>query len=392
MAGEAVRQLSGRSDYMVRDLSIRTAMIVTESKSNDVITTLKKAKLTNTTDSEWWEFRITSFNGSTWSEHCSGQVKAGPSASQTQERQVHQPEYVRKVSASRWYSTMQKIGFTYGPSFQGLRDISADPVKHDAVGMVDNIIREGESFYEMHPTILDKVLQLMTVTQHQGKPSAYTQLSMPTYIQEIYISGGMKELRITASSRKDFMDAWSGDAIATAEGKVVFEMKGLSVTALGDDSQAEDKVKNAVQLIWEPHADLTDLTNTIRAPLDLRNELLALEKYFFLMALDTVTAVADIEASEEHFVKFRTWLNKFVETTSRGDNALLPEGKELALLSDGERRSLFKTMTEEFEQGPVPMVATALRRVHENAEHTWKGTADTLQILMEDGILTQVSP
>ncbi|KAF2676482.1 polyketide synthase [Lentithecium fluviatile CBS 122367] len=390
MAGEAIRQLTGRSDYMVRGLSVRTAMIVAESKANDVITTFKKAKLTNTTDSDWWEFRITSFNGSTWSEHCSGQAKAGPSTNQLQERHVDQPDYVRKVSASRWYSTMQKIGFTYGPSFQGLRDISADPIKHDAVGTVDNIIREGESFYELHPTILDKVLQLMTVTQHQGKPSAYTQLSMPTYIQEIYISGGMKELRITASSCKDFMDAWSGDAIATAEGKIVFEMKGLSVTALGDDSRTEEKPKNAVQLVWEPHADLNDLTSLIRAPLDLRVELLALEKYFFLLALDTVKVIADIDTKEEHFAKFRTWLNRFVETTSNGENSLLREGKELALMGDRERQSLFKSMTEQFKQGPVPMVATALRRVHENAEYTWKGSADTLQILMEDNILTQI--
>jgi hypothetical protein len=243
----------------------------------------------------------------------------------------------------------------------------------------------------LHPTILDKVLQLMTVTQHQGKPSEYTQLSMPTYIQEIYISGGMKELKITASSHKDFMDAWSGDAIATADGKVVFEMKGLSVTALGDNSQAQEKLKNAVQLVWEPHADFADLTDMIRAPLDLRNELLALEKYFFLLALDTTKVIANIDTEEDYLVKFRAWLNRFVEKTSNGENPLLHEGRELALMADRERQSLVKSMTEQFEQGPVPMVATALRRVHENAEYTWKGLADTLQVLMEDGILTQVS-
>src|ERR1700722_10815023 len=104
MAGEAIRQLTGRSDYSVRGLSIRTAMIVSESKANDVVTTFKKAKLTTTTDSDWWEFRITSFNGSTWSEHCSGQAKAGPI--HPTNRSVSQPDYIRKLSASRWYATM----------------------------------------------------------------------------------------------------------------------------------------------------------------------------------------------------------------------------------------------------------------------------------------------
>jgi hypothetical protein len=136
MAGEAIRQLTGRSDYSVRGLSIHTAMIVNESRPNDVVTTFKKAKLTATTDSEWWEFRVSSFNGSTWSEHCFGQAKAGPIHATN--RSVSQPDFLRKISASHWYTAMRKIGFTYGPAFQGLREISADPTGNQVVAIINN--------------------------------------------------------------------------------------------------------------------------------------------------------------------------------------------------------------------------------------------------------------
>ena len=388
MAGEAIRQLTGRSDYSVRGLAIRTAMIVNESRENDVVTTFRKAKLNSTSDSDWWEFRITSFNGSTWNEHCSGQAKAGPIHSM--DREVSQPEHLRKVSASRWYSTMQKIGFTYGPSFRGLRDISVDPIGFEAVANIDNIFRKNESFYELHPCELDKLLQLMTVTQHEGDPTQFKQLSMPTYMDEVYISGSGKEFRVTATSHTDHMDAWSGNAFATANGKLVFELNGLSVSAMGASSEAEEKPKNAVELVWKPDVDFLDANDLMLTPLDLRQYLLALEKYFYILAIGTVISIADIDTKEGHLVKFRSWLNHFVETTSKGENKLLPEGKKLATLTEKNRLSLLKSMTCEFDDGPVASVATALRRIHDSAKARYEGKADTLEVLMEDGILTKI--
>jgi Polyketide synthase dehydratase len=388
MAGEAIRQLTGRSDYSVRGLSIRTAMIVSESKPNDIVTTFRKAKLTIDTDSEWWEFRISSFNGSTWSEHCSGQAKAGPIRSTS--RSVSQPDFLRKISANNWYAAMRKIGFAYGPAFQGLRDISADPTGNEAVAIIDNDFNESESFYELHPRTLDKLLQLMIIAQHEAIPSSSMQLSMPTYIDEMYVSGGMKELRATASSYKDFMNAWSGDEIATADGKIVFEMKGLMVKGLGSSTENEDKPKNSVQLVWRPDINFLDVKHLVRPTVDYRGYLIALEKYFFLLAMETVKSIASIDTQESHLVKFRSWLNDFVKTTSRGENQLLPGGKQLATLSNPNRLSLIGSMENEFEAGPVNWMATVIRRVHDSAPARYEGSVDTLELLMEGDALTEV--
>ncbi|KOS22576.1 Lovastatin nonaketide synthase [Escovopsis weberi] len=391
MAGEAVRQLTGRSDYSIRNLAIKTAMIFQESKENDVITTLKKSKLTSKDESEWWEFRVTSFNGSIWNEHCSGRVKAGPVHDMEDRPAPPQPDFPRKLSAKRWYNTMQKIGFAYGPTFRGLKEISVNPITFEATATIENIIRENESFYELHPCEIDKLLQLMTVTQHGGDPTMFKQLSMPTYIDEVYISaGGAKEFRVTATSQTDHLDTWSGNCLGTADGKVVFELRSLSVSAMGASADAEEKPKNAVELVWKPDIDFLDAKDLMLTPLDLREFLIALEKYFFVLALETIPEIAAVETKESHLVKFRDWLNRFVDEGSKGENRLLPEGKTIAALGNEDRKALLKSLTDEFEASPVAAVATALRRVQENARARFEGTVDTLDFLMEGGVLTQI--
>ncbi|KAF2875795.1 polyketide synthase [Massariosphaeria phaeospora] len=392
MAGEAVRQLTGRSDYSIRAITIRTAMIVSDSKPVDVVTTLKRAKLTDTTDSDWYDFRITSFNGSTWSEHVSGQVKSGPIRSVN--KAPPQPDFLRKVSPSRWYQTMERIGFTYGPTFQGMRDISADPTGNEAVCTVDNEWNEKASFYELHPCTLDKLFQLMTVTQHQGNPAQFLQLSMPTYFGEIYISGGMKEMKVTASSYVDFMEAWSGDAFGTSDGKLVYDMKGCRVTPLGDSSEMDDKPKNAVQLAWKPDVSFlnsTEIEALIWTPLDIRQATVDIEKYFFLTAVDTIKAFASTDCKVPHAAKFHAWLNAYVEKVSKGDHIILPDGKELGALSETDRHSILRSLEQQFANSDWERIMqTAIRRVHENAVGLMQGTADTVEFLMEDNILGSI--
>ena len=151
MAGEAIRQLTGRSEYSVRGLVISTAIIVNDSRENDIITTFRKAKLTLNSDSGWWEFRITFFNGSTWNEHCSGQGKAGPIHSM--ECEVSHPEHLRKLSASRWYSNMQKIGFTNGPSSVACEISLLTPL--DMRLLLTSTILSGRTSHFTSPTLVN---------------------------------------------------------------------------------------------------------------------------------------------------------------------------------------------------------------------------------------------
>lgn len=79
MAGEAARQTSRADglDYTIRDLVIRTGLVLTESRPVEIMTTLRPQRLTDSTDSEWYEFLIQSSSGSSWTRHCTGLVRSG---------------------------------------------------------------------------------------------------------------------------------------------------------------------------------------------------------------------------------------------------------------------------------------------------------------------------
>jgi acyl transferase domain-containing protein/NADPH:quinone reductase-like Zn-dependent oxidoreductase len=388
MAGEAIRQLTDQSDYSVRRLTIKTAMIFT-GKTIDVITTFKKAKLTSKDDTDWWEFRITSFNGSTWNEHCSGQAKAG-SVYSKERTPSEQPDHLRKVQASRWYGTMQRIGFKYGTEFCGMKNISVDPITSETTADISIPAREA-STYELHPCEIDKILQLLTVTQHQGEPSLFKQLAMPTYFDEVYVGAGRaSELRATATSRYDHLDTWTGSAFATSGDKIVFELNNLNVSAMGESKDTEERLKNAVELVWQPDVELADAKDLIRTPLDIREDMVKLEKYFFLLALETLPIIADVQTEVSHLVKFRNWLQRVANETSRGFNRLVPVGPEIASLELQERQVLLEKIEEELITSQVTAAATALRRVRLNAAELFAGTVDALDMLMENDILTQI--
>jgi 2-polyprenyl-3-methyl-5-hydroxy-6-metoxy-1,4-benzoquinol methylase len=390
MAGEAIRQLTGRSDYSIRDFSIRSAMIVNDTRPVDVVTTFKRTKVTTTIETDWYDFRVTSFNGSTWSEHCSGQVRSGPARPNM--LPDPQPDYLRNVSAEGWYRILERIGFSYGPTFRNMRDISANPIGHEAVCTVENIVDETSSFYEVHPRILDNLLQPMTVSMYQGNPTQFNQLSMPTYISEVYISGGMKEIKVTTKAWQDLMGAWCGGSFGTADGKLVCEMRGLKFSPLGESAEQQEELKHTVQAVWKPDIDLSNLDDLVRAPIDMADYTPALEKYFFLRALDTVKIMATVEEVKlPHGKKFRTWLNSYVDKVSRGDHVILPEGPQLASLSEDKRNSLIHELQDQLTSSRwTRTMETAIRRVHENSKGLLEGTAENIDYLMEDNVLMQI--
>ncbi|KAM7211384.1 hypothetical protein V8F06_013235 [Rhypophila decipiens] len=390
----------------VRALAIKTAMILHDSKDkeNDVLTTLRKAKLTakDGDDTPWWEFSITSFNGSVWSEHCRGPVRARVSQSPT-DKNDDEERFVRKVSANRWYKTLQKIGFSYGPTFRGLSEIAVDPITRESVVFVENVSHRQRE--ELHPCEMDKMLQLMTVTQHAGDPTSFKQLAMPTYFEEIAVGAGFsgrEKFKVSASSQFDHIGTWSGNLSATLDDageklnrKTVFHIKGLSVSAMGSSAAEarESKPKNSVELVWQPDIPFLsseEIAPLIRTPLDLREQQLALEKYFVLLALETVPLVLDIETGEPHLDIFRSWLKRFVATARDGKHPLLgAAGAELCALEQTKRTVLLAEMKTSLEASPLSSLATCLSRVAETAVQRFRGEVDSISVLMEGGALTE---
>jgi acyl transferase domain-containing protein len=153
MVGEAIRQISGVDDYSLKNLTIKTGLVLEDSRDTELMTTLKPVRLTTTLDSTWYEFSIASYNGSIWTKHCTGQGRAGQNIQHNSIYQNYQSELLPRKMKSP-YSSMRKVGLNYGEAFQGLNDISAMPGEATAVATL-NAPLESESVYQLHPTTID---------------------------------------------------------------------------------------------------------------------------------------------------------------------------------------------------------------------------------------------
>lgn len=148
MVGEAIRQLSGSDAFSLHHSLIKTALVLQDSSITEMMTCLRQKRLTTALHSEWYEFTISSFNGTAWIEHCIGQVGAGRVL-------FAEPQGIdalpRKVHTASWYSTMRKIGLNYGQAFQALTDISADSSCATAAGSFTDGHRSSGTSYQLHP-------------------------------------------------------------------------------------------------------------------------------------------------------------------------------------------------------------------------------------------------
>ena len=178
MAGEAIRQLTGiGTSYRVRHVVAHTALVLHDSKPVEVVTTLRHEKLTDSDDSDWFVFIISSHSGSTWIKNCEGSVLAGGFAmSDLKESVSHSQPYTRVVHSSKWYESMAHIGLKYGPEFQGLKGISACPSDNMAAATVCHSQEQLDAPFLFHPAAMDACLQLAIVAMARGQGRNLVQL------------------------------------------------------------------------------------------------------------------------------------------------------------------------------------------------------------------------
>jgi acyl transferase domain-containing protein len=226
MAGEAIRQETGTEDFSVRDMTVKAAMILHEPVTTETLFTLRPHRLTTSLDSAWYDFTVSSHNGTSWTKHCTGQVRAGKadSLSIPPEPQPQPTALPRKVSHKHWYEAMAKVGLNYGPAFQGLQDVSAHPTLHQAVARVVPLppSPDDEPPHHFHPASMDAVFQLICTSAWRAQPRDVTQLIMPINFGEIYMRPPPltspdqdHTLHLTAHSTITARGGIHGDALAT---------------------------------------------------------------------------------------------------------------------------------------------------------------------------------
>ncbi|GLB18981.1 putative PKS/NRPS-like protein biosynthetic cluster [Aspergillus tubingensis] len=222
MAGEAVRQLNpGTEGFTAKNVLFKSPLVIDETGSVEIITSLNPVAFNDVMNSEWYSFVIASHDGSVWTEVCSGQVQAGV---EDEPSHIKIPRYARQVSPEKWYGALSDLGLSYGPQFRGLQNISADPLGGRASASV-NLVKQYESHYFVHPTMLDQCLQLMSVAGAAGLRRCIIKSAIPSSIEHLLVRSVGEYMDVNVEVKQETGNYLAGDATAMFEDKVVLSMK-----------------------------------------------------------------------------------------------------------------------------------------------------------------------
>lgn len=385
MAGEAIRQLTETADFSLRHILIKTALVLQDSKTAEMMTSLRRVRLTTALDSDWYEFVISSYNGTSWMEHCIGQVKAG-------REQPIEPENIvslaREVPAAAWYSAMKRVGLNYGPAFQGLTDITAGPNSRTSVASFSDRQRSCGALYQLHPTTIDWCLQLFTVGVTEGVPRRLQNLCVPTSIEELYIRQGTPDMRAKVVVSPSTEGHIGGDAVLMAGSELVMQLKGGKFSPLDDQTpnDVDDRIAGA-QLEWKPDIDFLSADKLMRPRMSVRDGLVKLERLTLLCILETRHRLSGLKTEVEHLRKFQAWLDLQSDRAQGGIYALVEEARTFANQTPVERLRSIETAHTVVKDTIAAGIGRILRRVLDSSNAIFAQQVDPIDILMqEDGL------
>ncbi|KAL0942745.1 polyketide synthase [Colletotrichum truncatum] len=386
MAAEAIRQVSGIEEgFALRHVVVSTALVVTDDKPVELITTLRPHRLTDSLDGQWWEFSISSHNGLAWTRHCVGQVKALERNGKTSGRDI--PKMARKIASRKAYNMMQQAGLCYGPNFQALQEIKTGTVESTAAAKVYRPKFDVESTskmarYHLHPIIVDACLQILSLAATKGYTKKHGMV-IPTLIEEIKVFRTETDVDISASASVNGVGAIIGLAeCVDSTGEAVLQMKGACLSPLpGQETSADAKDTHpTARYQWAPQIDFMDEASLIDR---IENDS---DRAAYMKALDDITSKCIYYIQEQlnglqtpvpHLKKYNDWINQ------RASKSVRVESEDLLKSITDQAISLKDT--------PAAGVAAAIVKVANRITTIFQGQDNPLGLLIEDNSLNQVN-
>ncbi|KAH9986727.1 polyketide synthase dehydratase-domain-containing protein [Xylariaceae sp. FL0662B] len=389
IAGEAIRQVMGAdrgSSYSLRHVVARTALVVSESKPVEIITTLRQKSLTDFDESQWYGFTVTSYSGSTWIKHCTGEVK--------HLEEPGTPSWVpeklpRKLSSPAFYGAMTRNGFNYGPEFQSLADITTSTTEQIAEAILVDRHNHSSAPFSLHPAAIDSCLQLLMIATKRGLCRNFDGLYVPTSIDELTISRGASEMYARAWTKNG--DLRQGEVECVADGKLALRMRSLQLAPLENDEMNKSVDKHAAAHIqWLPDFDFVDPRTLFARPAVNREHLRLQQELSFLCMLQEVKKTEGLTPCQPHFAKLRQWMRTEIEQADGGNFPLVEDAGRLIRLDPAAQRRMIDSHLEILKKGTHSAASIGTKRVCDHAEEIFTGKRETLDVLMRGNLLTEI--
>ncbi|OBR04132.1 Polyketide synthase [Colletotrichum higginsianum IMI 349063] len=272
MAGEAMRQVAnGQDSYTIRDMSITTGMTVPKEKKMELYTRLIPEDKPSP-EGQWYHFKIMSYDGYHWVTHCSGFVRSGAEADKTTVTSAQaEQEFAREIEAEGWYKAVKAVGIDWQTAFQGLDQITANPVRREATATVYDF--EDTTHYAAHPTLLDQMLQINLVAQTHGQKRRLDSILLPTFISRLGVLGNQDLCMRAYGSINEAPEGMTANAaIFTDEGRPTVYLEGLSYSELPVAKREEVLLGSTFE--WKKDITMVDSVSEIESStLDASEEL-----------------------------------------------------------------------------------------------------------------------
>ncbi|KAF5857085.1 hypothetical protein ETB97_006264 [Aspergillus alliaceus] len=197
-------------NYCLREVAVEKALVISETSTVEMITTLRPfAEGTRDSSEVWFEFRVSATSdGREWVDYCRGLIsgvkekESNPvDGSRQLEERALDAKHLKAMVASpamapvdseEMYEVLAASGIQYGSIFRGMTHIMAS--NHHAaadfsVPDTKSVMPDGyESSYIWHPVTLDLCIQLMWPLVGYRGPGQ-KQLYLPTFVGCLYVSG-----------------------------------------------------------------------------------------------------------------------------------------------------------------------------------------------------------
>lgn len=274
MVGAASMQLGGTEQgYSIKNLRLKSFLTLKAGHSTEVLTSLKKERYNDITESEWYTFAISSHDGRGWTIHCTGQVRSGRDGDMDQgtEAIFDKPEaYYRHLSPSKWYKLIRKFGYEYGQCFRNLENTSVDPVDTAAVGTIaDHESLKMHTKYTLHPTQIDQCLQLMGIAAVKGLARRIVSMQVPLSIGEIHVAGGTGPMKAWVNGVDDASRSLRWEAVMMDNNMTpLLSIKNLRSITMDQGIKFESPIPLFASLQWKPLLGLNLRTESL-----LQNEI-----------------------------------------------------------------------------------------------------------------------
>ncbi|KAF4434567.1 polyketide synthase [Fusarium acutatum] len=337
---------------------VHTALVIEEDGATEIVTTLRRVKLTEEQDSEWWEFSVSSHNGHVWIKHCWGQVRGEQNPFPEKEVVSKSDEVLpREVNASKWYEIVSEEGLTYGPTFNTMESIrTSTKPPHQASTTIQNGENRWDdaSEYHMHPIVLDTFYQLVSCTSTLGIRRAYRRLVASSI--EFMTMARCNDERVSIEVSSELGQDLVGSGTVFSGSKPVMRVINSHSSFFEEGDLGDSaKVPITARCEWVPDIDFKSLGDLVKCPEDTEDSFSNLTELSRILIAQAHRLASSVDVQVPHLIKYKNWLDKVMDPN-------------LAASNDADLANMSQSLSEKIQDkgtSPARLAAEAMITTHD---------------------------